>query len=76
MVASLGRFWQHTPPPAIQLKRIAQVLGIKAENVPERSVDFSKHDITEQDLNEFAAAGFGAMQGRPDDPMLDFLNLE
>ena len=64
------RFWQSVPPAAVQLKRIALALGI-----PEpRPVQTSAHSPQDA-LREAANAGLPIMEGRPDDPMLDFLDL-
>jgi len=53
----------------VQLKRIALALGI-----PEPRVQTSTR--TPQDaLREAAAAGLPVSEGRPDDPLLDFLDL-
>ncbi|MBU3908864.1 MAG: hypothetical protein KKF85_03375 [Gammaproteobacteria bacterium] len=53
----------------MQLKRIALALGI-----PEPRVQTSTR--TPQDaLREAAAAGLPVSEGRPDDPLLDFLDL-
>ena len=53
----------------MQLKRIAMALGI-----PEPRLQTSAR--TPQDaLREAAGAGVPVMEGRPDDPLLDFLEL-
>lgn len=65
---ALMHFWQSVPPPAIQLKRIALALGI-----PD-TVQTSARTADEA-LREAAAAGIPIMDGRPDDPMLAFLDL-
>lgn len=66
---ALTALWHQVPPPALQLKRIALALGI-----PEPRVQTSAR--TPQDaLREAAAAGFPIVEGRPDDPLLDFLDL-
>jgi hypothetical protein len=53
----------------MQLKRIALALGI-----PEPRLHTSAR--TPQDaLREASGAGFPVMDGRPDDPLLDFLDL-
>lgn len=53
----------------MQLKRIALALGI-----PEPRVQTPARTPQEA-LREAAAAGLPVMEGRPDDPMLDFLDL-
>lgn len=68
-VSALARFWKIVPPAALQLKRIALALGI-----PEPTVQTSTR--TPQDaLREAAHAGLPVQEGRPDDPLLDFLDL-
>lgn len=76
MVTALSKFWQHTPPPIIQLKRIGQALGVNAANAPEKSVDFKPQTFNQNDINDLGAALGGIAQGRPNDPMLDFLDVD
>lgn len=57
------------PPAAVQLKRIALALGI-----PEPRVHTPALNATDA-LREAAQAGLPVMEGRPDDPYLDFLDL-
>lgn len=57
------------PPAAQQLKRIALAIGI-----PEPRVQTSARTPQEA-LREAAAAGMPVQEGRPDDPLLDFLDL-
>jgi hypothetical protein len=53
----------------VQLKRIALALGIPEPRVQTRA-------LTAPDaLREAANAGLPVMEGRPDDPYLDFLDL-
>lgn len=69
---ALSRFTRQLPPAAVQLKRIAQYLG-----VPEpKPVHTSAKKTTAKDaIQEAHAAGLPVMEGRPDDPMLDLLDL-
>lgn len=67
---ALIRFWQTVPPPAIQLKRIALALGI-----PDMQPVHTSARTNDDALREAAAAGIPIMEGRPDDPMLAFLDL-
>jgi hypothetical protein len=53
----------------VQLRRIAQFLGI-----PEPTVQTSARTPKDA-LREASAAGLPVMEGRPDDPMLEFLDL-
>lgn len=57
------------PPAAQQLKRIALAIGI-----PEPRVHTSARTPQEA-LREAAASGLPVQEGRPDDPLLDFLDL-
>lgn len=57
------------PPAAVQLKRIALALGIPEPRVQTRALSASDA------LREAAQAGLPVMEGRPDDPLLDFLDL-
>lgn len=67
-VNALAALWQQVPPAALQLKRIALALGI-----PEPRVHASAR--TPQDaLREAALAGLPIIEGRPDDPLLAFLD--
>lgn len=57
------------PPANVQLKRIALYLGLpdtKPVQTSARPVDA---------LQQAIAAGLPVMEGRPDDPLLDFLDL-
>lgn len=55
----------------VQLQRIACVLGLPAPR-PERP---SAHRTPQDALREAAAAGIAVQEGRPDDPLLDFLDI-
>lgn len=66
-------YWQHTPPVAHQLKRIAMVLGLPASPRPTTSSQSANSDDA---LREALAAGLPLFEGRPDDPLLDFLDLK
>lgn len=56
----------------MQLKRIALYLGLPAPE-PEKSARRPK--TAQEALRELAGAGLPVMEGRPDDPMLAFLDL-
>lgn len=60
------------PPPAIQLKRIALALGIP-DTAPEPARNPAASH--EAQMQELMSSGMGVLQGRPDDPLLDFLDL-
>lgn len=57
------------PPPDIQLKRISLFLGLP-DTTPKRATA-----TPEDALREAMAAGLPVTEGRPDDPLLDFLDL-
>lgn len=61
--------WRVLPPAAMQLARIAAAIGIKP--APEAQPVQSAQDF----MKTAAAAGLPVMNHRPDDPMLDFLDL-
>lgn len=70
---ALTAYWQIVPPAAVQLARIALALGLPppaSQPDKRRRLHTSAHDA----LREAAAAGIPVMQGRPDDPMLVFLD--
>jgi hypothetical protein len=77
-VAALGRFWKQVPPPAVQLRRIALFLGLKPEsaeatpNAPRGPMAPTNQDDA---LRALGVSGLPIMRGRPDDPMLDLLDL-
>lgn len=66
---ALTALWRSVPPAAMQLKRIALALGI-----PEPKVHTPAKTPGEA-MREAMAAGLPVMEGRPDDPMLDLLDL-
>lgn len=68
-VNALAALWAKVPPAPLQLKRIALALGI-----PEPRVQTSTATPQEA-LREAAQAGLPVMEGRPDDPLLAFLDL-
>lgn len=59
------------PPPAVQLKRIALALGIP-DTAPSPSRTPADHN---EMMRELVSSGMGMIEGRPDDPLLDFLDL-
>lgn len=64
-VDALMRHWKHTPPAALALKRLSLFIGLKPERVASEAV------TGRQALQEAAAAGLAASEGRPNDPLLD-----
>ncbi|HCY17178.1 MAG TPA: hypothetical protein DHV21_14590 [Curvibacter sp.] len=75
---ALCDWWREVPPPAIQLRRIAQYLGLK-ENAQPGAPRMSNGPVhgspsSEQDIATAAAmAGMPAFAGRPNDPMFDLI---
>lgn len=67
---ALAVFWESVPPAVVQLKRISLALGLPDT----RPVQTSARS-PEEAMREAMAAGLMASEGRPDDPMLDFLDL-
>jgi hypothetical protein len=64
---ALNARWRDVPPPAMQLARIAAALGLKPAPRPQKQ--------TAQEFMQSAlAAGVPVIEGRPDDPMLAFLD--
>lgn len=70
-VDALNALWDTVPPPAVQLRRIALYLGLPETKKPVQTRALS----AEEAIKEVMAAGIPVMEGRPDDPMLDFLDL-
>lgn len=58
------------PPPALALRRISGALGIKYE-----AAKPARAQTADEAMRQALQAGFGVIHGRPDDPMLDFLDL-
>lgn len=76
-VAALAAFWRHTPPAAYQLRRITLALGLKPEVSAGASAarGASRRVDPEQALQQARDAGMQVAHGRPDDPLLAFLDL-
>lgn len=60
--------WRAVPPVAIQLARIASAIGIKA------APDAPQKQSPQEFIQQVQSMGIPVMQGRPDDPMLAFLD--
>lgn len=75
---ALCEWWGEVPPPAVQLRRIAQYLGLQAGADPAtRRMATPATPSSQQDIAMAAAmAGMPAMQGRPADPMLDLIDFD
>lgn len=65
-------FWRTVPPVSVQLKRIALFLGLpEPKTVQTSALKTNSADA----LQQAQAAGIPVFEGRPDDPMLDLLDL-
>lgn len=74
-VYALDAYWHATPPAALQLRRIAQWLGIK-DPPPKVQASAKRPPPTpESAIQQAMAAGIPVFYGRPNDPMLDLLDL-
>lgn len=74
-VNALTKFWQHSPPAYIQLRRIGQFLGLETPKPPAELTQESP-EIDQKAIHNIQSAGLGAFEGKPNDPMLDFLDVE
>ena len=72
---ALCEWWQEVPPAAIQLRRIAQFLGLKQDAQPGRArMTPAAPPSSQQEVAMAAAmAGLPVFEGRPSDPMFDLL---
>lgn len=73
-VVALNEFWSHTPPVAIALKRISLYLGMDLPSVSKAATGPATRSI-DDDLQEIAKGPLPIFEGRPNDPMLDLLDL-
>lgn len=84
MYFKLCEHWQHVPPVAQALRRLNAVLGALAGIKPEptaqhhRSADVRSKPVDQQasfddNAAQAAQAGMAVYSGRPNDPMLDFI---
>lgn len=69
---ALAAHWIATPPPGLELRRIARYLGLPDPRPVHTSAPPSAPDDA---LRQAQAAGLPVMEGRPDDPMLDLIGL-
>jgi len=69
-VRALNLAWAVLPPPAIALRRIGAALGVKQAAARPPAARTAAEAV-----REAMAGGLPVMQGRPDDPMLAFLDL-
>jgi len=69
-VQVLMQHWRLQPPMVVLAGRLCRYFGIEVSQPVQRAA------ATPQDaLKEALAAGLPVAEGRPDDPMLDFLDL-
>lgn len=61
------------PPVALQLRRIAKFLGL--EDPPVEKEDAPTKRALEDDLRALAQGGMPILEGKPNDPMLELLDL-
>lgn len=66
-LAALRAAWEHIPPPAVTLQRLAIWAGAVQPA--------ARAEGPQQALDQARAAGLPVMHGRPDDPMLDLCDL-
>jgi hypothetical protein len=67
----LQTFWQHQPPMVVLAGRLCRYLGIDVGTAA-KPAPITK---PQEAMQELAKNGFPVMEGRPDDPMLDLLDL-
>jgi hypothetical protein len=73
---ALCDWWHAVPPPAVQLRRIAQFLGIKDQAQPgtaRMSAASTQPSSAQEVAMAGALAGLPVFEGRPNDPMLDLI---
>lgn len=68
----LNRFWSHTPPVALELQRISRYLGLEPPKRQRQAAQARKS--LDEDLRSLAQGPMPIYEGRPNDPMLDFLD--
>ncbi len=76
---ALCDWWHDVPPPAVQLRRIAQFIGLQADASPATprmaSNGQQASPSSQQEIATAAGmAGLHAIDGRPADPMLDLID--
>lgn len=70
-VRALSVYWRQQPPMVVLASRLCRYFGIEVSAKPDTPRATTVDDAVEQ----ARAAGLPVMQGRPDDPMLDLLEL-
>lgn len=69
-VIALQATWRVFPPAALSLRRIGAALGLKFDEA-----DKPRARTAEEAMREAMAAGLPVMEGLPDDPIVQFLDL-
>lgn len=73
---ALCDWWHEVPPPAVQLRRIAQFVGLQSGAAPDTPrMAQPTAPSSQQDIAMAASmAGIRAFDGRMADPMLDLID--
>ena len=78
---ALCKLWQDVPPPAVQLRRITQYLGLVPKSSPGSArmghaapADPASISSPQEVAMAASMAGVPAYEGKPADPMLDLLD--
>lgn len=69
-VQVLSAYWRQQPPMVVLAGRLCRYFGIEVSLPQQRAARSA-----EEAIREAVAAGLPVSEGRPDDPMLDFLDL-
>lgn len=70
---ALSAWWEAVPPVPMQLRRIAQYLGLPSDTPASASRATPPASSPEDAMQAAAMAGLPVMQGRPADPLLDLI---
>jgi len=75
-VASLAAFWRHTPPAALQLRRIALAIGIKPDTsaAPASMSPEATKQAMQRTMAQAEQLGIPIKRGRHDDPLAALLD--
>jgi hypothetical protein len=75
-VASLAAFWRHTPPAALQLRRIALAIGIKPDisAAPVARSGTAMKQAMERTMAQAEQLGIPIHRGPVDDPLMALLD--
>lgn len=70
-VRALSVYWRQQPPMVVLASRLCRYFGIEVSAKPEPK----RASTAQEALEQARAAGLPITEGRPDDPMLDLLEL-